>query len=166
MKNNMANKVICHDMNGKIYKIDAKKLTFRPSIYGILIEKGKVLLSKQYDGYDFPGGGSNIYESIEQTLIREFWEETGFKVKNLKIIFVGTSFWYSLQKKRYWNCLLFYFQVKRIGGKLSKENFDDLEKVYADLAEWVDLKKIDKIKFWNSIGDKISVKLIRQAAKL
>ena len=62
-------KIICHDINKKRYEIDSSQLIYRPSVYGVLIEKGKVLLSKQYDGYDFPGGGVamsmyNLDESI------------------------------------------------------------------------------------------------------
>ena len=161
----MSKKVICHGQYGKLYGINADKLTFRPSIYGILIKKNKILLSKQWDGYDFPGGGAEINETIEEALKREFWEETGLKVKSIKIIHVGTSFYYSTERKKYWNCQLFYFLVKKTGGKLSKENFDDKEKEYADMAKWIDIKKIGKIKFYNSIGNKNSVKIIKNALK-
>ena len=155
--------VICHDINGKLYKVDAKKLTFRPSVYGILIEKNKILLSKQYDGYDFPGGGAELYETVEDTVKREFWEETGFKVKPIKLIHAGTSFHYSIVRKKYWNCQMFYFLVKKIGGKLTKVNFDKYEKTYADLAEWIDIKRIKQIKFLNTFGNKNSIKLIKKA---
>jgi 8-oxo-dGTP pyrophosphatase MutT (NUDIX family) len=157
--------VICHDYTGKLYKVSTKKITFRPSIYGILIEKNKVLLSKEFDGYAFPGGGAELHETIEDTLKREFWEETGYKVNPKKLIYAGTSFYYSTFKKEYWNCQLFYFLVKKIGGKLSKENFDEYEKGYADLAEWIDIKKLNKINFINSLGNKNSVKIIKQALK-
>ena len=157
--------VICHDINGKLYKVGAKKLVFRPSIYGILIEKNKVLLSKQWDGYDFPGGGAELHETIDETLKREFWEETGFKVKPGKIIYVSSSFFYALSRKQYWNCQLFYFLVKKIGGKLSKANFDEYEKKYADLAEWINIKKLNQIKFYNSLGNQGSIKIIKQALK-
>ncbi len=162
---NKIKKVVCRDIKGKLYKVDAKKLIFRPSIYGILIEKNKILLSKQWDGYDFPGGGAELYETIDDTLKREFWEETGFKVKRDKIIYVGTSFWYSL-KKLYWNCQLFYFLVKKTGGKLSKKNLDDDEEKYADTAEWIDMKNIGRIKFYNTLGSQGSVKLIKKAIKI
>lgn len=158
-------KVICHDINGKLYKVNAKKLTFRPSIYGILIEKNKILLSKQWNGYDFPGGGAELHETIDDTLKREFWEETGFKVKPGNIIYVGSSLYYSIAKKQYWNCQLFYFLVKRIGGKLSKANFDKFEKKYTDMAEWIEIKKLGRIKFYNSLGNKNSIKIIKQAIK-
>lgn len=157
--------VICHDINGKLYKVDAKKLTFRPSIYGILIEKNKILLSKQWDGYDFPGGGAELHETVEDTLVREFWEETGFRVKKNKLIYTGNSFLYSIVRKKYWNCLLFYFSVKKTGGKLSKENFDEYEKKYADLAEWIDVKKLNQLKFYNFLGTKGSIKIIKEALK-
>ncbi|MDP2736178.1 MAG: NUDIX domain-containing protein [bacterium] len=158
-------KVTCHDINGKLYKVDSKKLLFRPSVYGVLIEKNKVLLSKQWDGYDFPGGGAKLHETIEQTLEREFWEETGLKIKTGKITYVCSSFWYSTIRKKYWNCQLFYFLVKKIGGKLSKENFDGYEKKYLDIAEWVDINKLNKIKFYNSLG-KNSIKIIKEALKI
>ncbi|MBI2459443.1 MAG: NUDIX domain-containing protein [Parcubacteria group bacterium] len=157
--------VVCHDRDGKLYKVEANKLTFRPSIYGILIEKNKVLLSKQWDGYDFPGGGAELHETIEQTLKREFWEETGFKVKSVKIIYVGSSFFNAIFRKKCWNCQLFYFLVKKISGELSKANLDGYERKYADLAEWIDIKKLGKIKFYNSLGNKNSLKIIEQALK-
>lgn len=160
--------VICHDINGKLYKVDAKKLVFRPSIYGILIEKNKVLLSKQRDGYDFPGGGAELHETITDTLKREFWEETGFKVKPVKIIYVGSSFFYPLSRnsdknKTYWNCQLFYFSVKKISGKLSKANFDGYEKKYADLAEWINIRQLGRLKFYNQLGNQDSIKIIKDA---
>lgn len=161
----MSKIVVCHDIHGKLYKVDAKKLIFRPSIYGILIKNHKILLSKQWDGYDFPGGGALIHETIEQTLTREFWEETGLKVKQGKIIYVGTTLYYSIVRKKYWNCQMFYFLVKRIGGRLSKANLDEEEKTYADMAEWIDIKKIGQLKFYNSLGTKNSVKIIKQALK-
>jgi 8-oxo-dGTP pyrophosphatase MutT (NUDIX family) len=162
----MKKQVVCHDMAGRLYKVDSKKLIFRPSIYGILIEKNKILLSKQFDGYDFPGGGAYIHETIEETLKREFWEETGFIVKSKKVIYAGTSLWYSTIRKKYWNCQLIYFSVKKIGGKLSKENLDDEEKKYADLAEWINIKNLNKIKFYNTLGNKGSIKLIKEAVKI
>lgn len=157
--------VTCHDIYGKLYKVASSKLSFRPSVYGILIEKGKILLSKQWDGYDFPGGGAHLHETIEDTLKREFWEETGFKIKPIKLIYTGTSFYYSLVRKNYWNCQLFYFLVKKVGGKLSKAGFDDQEKIYADLAEWISIKDINKIEFRNTFGNRGSKKLIKQVLK-
>jgi len=121
------------------------------------------LLSKQWDGYDFPGGGAELDETINEALKREFWEETGFKVKSNKIVHVGTSLFRSINRKKYWNCQLFYFSVKKTGGRLSKANFDEYEKTYADMAEWIDIKKLGRIKFYNPLGNRGSIKLIIEA---
>ena len=57
------------------------------------------------------------------------------------------------------------FLVKKTGGKLSKKNLDGYEKKYADMAEWINIKKLGKIKFYNSLGNKNSIKIIKAALK-
>lgn len=151
----MKNKIICHDIKNNEFEISTDKLIFRPSVYGILIENNKILLSKQWDGYDFPGGGVNIDETLEKTCTREFFEETGINIKILGPVYCGTSFFHPIysekHKSEYWNCPLVYFLVKKVGGKISKKNFDEEEKQYADIPEWIELDNINKIKYINSI---------------
>ncbi len=163
-KEDMNKKIICHDLDNNEFEIEANKLAFRPSIYGVLIKQHKVLLSKQWDGYDFPGGGVDIQETIEEALKREFFEETGIKVKLLTPIHCETSFFHPSHSKknkdRYWNSPLIYFLVERVGGKISKDNLDKEEQDYADMPEWIDLNKISQIKFYNSID---SNKIIKKA---
>ena len=54
----------------------------RPSVRGIILREGKVLLvhSLKYDYYKFPGGGIEPGEGMEEALGREVREETGFEV--------------------------------------------------------------------------------------
>lgn len=54
----------------------------RPSVRGIVIREGKVLLmhSLKYDYYKFPGGGMEPGEAQADTLLREVAEEAGFRV--------------------------------------------------------------------------------------
>ena len=54
----------------------------RPSVRGIILREGKVLLvhSLKYDYYKFPGGGIEPGEEMEEALGREVREETGFQV--------------------------------------------------------------------------------------
>ena len=149
------NKVACHDIFGNSQDVEVNKLQFRPSVYGLLVEDGKVLLSKQYDGYDFAGGGVELGETMQEALIREFFEETGFEIEVGEPIHCESSFFHPAHSKKhkneFWNCPLLYFTVKRIGGKLSVENFDEEEKEYAEMAEWVELSKIDELRFINSV---------------
>lgn len=158
-------KVICHDIHHNEKEFDSEKLTHRPSVYGILIENNKILLSKQYDGYDFPGGGIHMHETIDQALKREFWEETGINVEPTKLIHCDTSF-FVMRRGNPINATLIYYLCEKISGKLSKDNLDAEEKKYADMPEWIGLKDIGKIKFYNGLerGSTIdSVALIQKA---
>lgn len=155
--------VVCRDIKGNKFKFPAKKLKWRPSVYGVIVENNKVLLSKQWDGYDFPGGGIDLGETIEEALRREVWEETGVKIKIIDVIYSIEDFHKMHSTGRCVHSILVYYLCKKIGGKLSTANFDEHEKKYADMPEWIDLKKAKKIKFYNPID---SVSLIKKALKL
>ena len=54
-------------------------------IYGVCIKDNKVLCIKKVRGpyknrYDLPGGSQKTSEGFTETLVREFLEETGYKV--------------------------------------------------------------------------------------
>lgn len=44
------------------------------------------------DGADLPGGTVEEHESIEQGLVREVFEEIGFKCENLTELYAGTEY--------------------------------------------------------------------------
>lgn len=158
----MKKNIICYDINGEKHDVDVDQLVFRPSVYGILIEDGKILLSKQWDGYDFPGGAIEIDETVDEALEREFWEETGVCVKRGEIVACESSFFITPYTDKKTNGLLVYYLVERVGGELSMDNFDEHEKKYAGMPEWIDLKKIKNIKFYNSVD---SISIIGEAKK-
>lgn len=169
-KNSMAQKktVLVHDIHDKEREVSIEELTFRPSVYGIAFAGDKVLLSRQWDGYDLPGGGVELGETLAEAVKREFWEETGFKIEVVMPVYCGTSFfcWPSVSAERpegLWNCPLTYFLCRVVGGELSDENFEASERSYINLAEWVSLDKIDQLKFYNSIN---SPEVIRRAFEL
>ena len=156
-------KVIGKDLNGNRVELKVKDLIFRPSVYGILIEGSKILLSPQWDGYDFPGGGIDIDEKIDEALEREFYEETGLRVKRKEVIACEQSFFFAKWRKEKWNNIVIYYLCKKTGGKLSIKNFDEHEKQYAKLAEWIDITDIEKIKFYNPVD---SVAIIKKAFEM
>jgi 8-oxo-dGTP pyrophosphatase MutT (NUDIX family) len=164
MKNKKsARRVICTDIKGKKFKVKISNLTFRPSVYAVIIERGKILLSRQWDGFDFPGGGVDLGENIKKALAREVWEETGIKIAIGRIVFCNDSFFKLPLSGEYVQSILIYYLCKKIGGRLSVKNLCEDEKNYADYPEWIDLKKIKKIKFCNSIN---SLGVIKEALAL
>lgn len=159
----MEKEIVCTDLNGNTVSAPLSKLTFRPSVYGVMIEDGKILLSKQWDGYDFPGGGIDLGESINDALKREVKEETGVDVEIGRIVACENSFFKFRFEDKCVQAIWMFYLCKRVGGELTTEFFDEHEKEYADMPEWISLDDIDKIKFYNSAD---SLKIIKDAIEL
>lgn len=72
----------CVTHYGKTKQVPKDRLTFRPSVYGIVVNDGKVLLldTVHTGTYSLPGGGIEIGETLEIALKREVWEETGIEI--------------------------------------------------------------------------------------
>jgi 8-oxo-dGTP pyrophosphatase MutT (NUDIX family) len=66
---------------------DGATKRFRPSAKGVVVVDGRLLVTRNQtpadpgpDWYIFPGGGQNLGETLEATLVREVREETGIEV--------------------------------------------------------------------------------------
>jgi 8-oxo-dGTP diphosphatase len=144
--------ITCIDIHGKKFDVPVNQLKWRPSVYGIVLKDESVLLSKQFDGYDLPGGGLDLGESPEAGVIREVKEETGVDVQNPKLVGLENSFFQSSHAEdASYQSLLLYFVCDFLGGQLSKEGFDEYEKQYADMAEWVPLNGVDKLNLASTV---------------
>lgn len=142
---------------------DVDQLKFRPGVYGAIVKDGKILLSRQWDGYDFPGGGVNLGEKIEAALVREIKEETGFDVVPRELIACVDDFHKMFFSENFVHSILIYYSCEIIGGELSKDNFDknQFEDKYMEMAEWVDLCDLSKIKFFDPAG-KVKARLLEK----
>ncbi len=149
--------ITARDVKGNTYEVPVEDLKFRPAVYAVIIQGGKILLSKEWDGYDFPGGGIKLGEHIEDALVREVKEETGFDVKIGKLLHCQDSFFKTVANGKYVHSILLYYTATIIGGTASIEGIEGSEHNYMGLPEWIDLAKIREIKFHNGIN---SVKLI------
>jgi len=140
--------VTTRDVHGKEYEVPASELRWRLSAYGIVIKDGAILLSKQYDSYDLPGGGVDLGETPEEGVIREVKEETGLDVKSPKLITGTTSFytWPDPVNPEHYESIMLYYTCEFVGGEFSMEGFDEDEKIYADMPEWVPLERLKDIK--------------------
>ena len=156
--------VVCVNEQGE--RVDARKesLEFRPSVYGVVIRDGAVLLSAQWDGYDFPGGAVEKGETLEEALVREVKEETGVMIAKGDLLYMTEQFFVHPVSKKCFHAILFYYKCEYAGGDISTDNFTAEEASYIKPAEWVPLEKVDqKLKFYNPTD---SVALIGLAAAL
>jgi 8-oxo-dGTP pyrophosphatase MutT (NUDIX family) len=150
-------KVTAHDLDGKLYEVDSTELSFRPALYGVIIQDGKVLLSKQWDGYDFPGGAIELGESLAEALEREVKEETGLEVKVSDVttpLHAEDSFFKMPYKGNFVHSVHMYYLCEVVGGKLSTEFFDEHEQEYAAMPEWIEIAQLDKIKMCSAVDIK------------
>lgn len=70
----------------------AENHTIRITAKALIIHDGKVLLNHGHwyhgDAYDLPGGGQHKFETMEEALVREVLEETGYTVRPIRLIAV------------------------------------------------------------------------------
>ncbi len=72
--------ITCIDKDKNTYEVPLSEFVWRPSTYAIIIEDDKILLVPVWDGYDLPGGGIELGETVEEGCTREVKEETGMDV--------------------------------------------------------------------------------------
>jgi len=150
----MTKTTTCIDIYGKEFQVPAENLAWRPSVYGIVIKDGNILLSKQFgDRYDLPGGGLDLGETPEEGVIREVKEETGIDVKNPRLVGFENSYFQSSHSKenKSYHCIMLYFMCEYSGGELSTDGFDEDELAYAELAEWTPVEQLDTLELASTV---------------
>lgn len=145
-------KINTYDVYNNKYISDVDKLNLSVHIYGIAIENEKILISPQYDGYDFPGGTAEKGENHIETLIREFKEETGYLVEPIKLLNVYTSFFHHQKRNKDYQSYLIYYLVKIVDGEISNEGFDEDEKEYAKTAKWININELKNMRHVSTIN--------------
>ena len=154
-------KVVCRDKDQNKIEVAIEDLEFRPSVYGIIFneDKTKILLSKQWDGYDYPGGGIKKGERIQEALEREIYEEVGVKIStnNIKLVECTDDFYISKKGKALHSILLFYV-IDKFEGKPNIKNIVKSEANYISGFEWVRIGNAKNIKWYNPMNNEQLVK--------
>ncbi len=106
-------------MTDILFKTDDFIFSYRAA--GICIQNGKVLLQKTSDdeGFAFPGGHVAFGETNEETLIREFKEETGAYISVGELKWVAEIFFPWGEKPCHQICL--YYEITITGGDIPFE---------------------------------------------
>ncbi len=126
----------------KNYKEDASVFK-RTAVRGIIKRNNNYLvIYSDYGDYKFPGGGMEEGETLEETLIREVKEETGYNVINGSITECIEVF--EKRKGEYEDIMEMksYYFLCDVEDDAGNRNLDDYEKEYNYQVEWLPLEEI------------------------
>ncbi|MFA7314853.1 MAG: NUDIX domain-containing protein [Candidatus Magasanikbacteria bacterium] len=137
------------DKDGNKIEMNIDELFFRPAVYGIVFRDKEVLMFNQNFGYTLPGGGVDIGETLEEALVREMKEETGYSVKIINIVEVKTNFFKLPGSNKNCQTIRMFFLCKIISNEILEIKLEKTEIAFNSKPEWVNLDNLDKIK----IGD-------------
>lgn len=109
---------------------------FSYRVGGILIKENKILLTKDLNGYTIPGGHVQFGETSEQTVVREFKEESNLDVFSKEVLAVYENFWEWNKKKCHQICIFHLLGLKneKQTVKIGKED-EDKEFVWLELGK-------------------------------
>lgn len=104
--------ITCRDIYGNTISIPLKKMIFRNSVYGLILNEDKLLVvrTRSTGLYAFPGGGIELGEPIADALHREIREETGINIEMGALATLTEDFfYYNPGDEAYHAMLLFYW---------------------------------------------------------
>jgi 8-oxo-dGTP diphosphatase len=140
---------------------------FNIRVYGILIDKGAVLVSDEYIKRNkitkFPGGGLEFGEGTKDCLIREFKEELNLDIE-IADHFYTTDFFVTSAFDTKSQVISIYYTVKALGEldfKVSEQPHNYEKKEGAQAFRWIKLDELKESDFTLIIDRKVAELLIR-----
>jgi 8-oxo-dGTP diphosphatase len=156
--------VTCTNARGESVEAPVDTLEFRPSVYGVIIKDDAVLLTGQWDGYDFPGGGVEKGEMLEDALVREVREETAITVRKGDMLYMHQGFFVHPVTKKCYNSMLFFYKCDYVSGDIADYVRGEHEHDYNKPPVWMPLEQFTTdLKMYNPID---SVALVGLAKAL
>lgn len=108
-------KIKFKDLEGNEHELsESKEKIVRIGCYGIIKnndDKYLMIVTNKNKGWEFPGGGCNFLESLQECVVREVKEETGYGVELIQEQPMHTiqHFVYSRKRNQFWKKIDFLF---------------------------------------------------------
>ncbi len=155
--------IAVQDINKNTYFVPIDELSWRPSVYAIIIKNGAILLSKENNTYSLPGGGVVLGESLAAALEREVKEETGVNIRNIRPLSFASTFFAlddypKTEHKQYIQSIQLFFTADYEFGDISLDFEAENERGCHAMAEWVQLNAIGDIAITSNYDWRVMLK--------
>lgn len=114
-------------------RLEGEKYDFRETCFGICLKNNKMLLVKKKGQYSFIGGGIEENETYEECLKREFIEESGFEILDIKPFITIDCFWLAGGKWPLESLANFY--IVKVGNKICEPTEEGHESEEVNISE-------------------------------
>ena len=137
----------CLSIYDNLTLVPKEKLTFRPAVYAIIVNDGKILLVhlRCRDKFCLPGGGVELGERVQEALRREVREETGIAIEIEQFAFFSERFLYLDPSDEAFHTLSLFFVCRPETTKLISDDQVDDSKV--EKPRWIELDSLSPERF-------------------
>jgi len=137
------------DANQNPYELPPnEKIFWRISGYSLVQLKDKILMvvPTWNTMWELPGGGVEETESVSNGIMRECYEETGYKIKLLPgaPFYVGERNFYHRHTKKFFHSLILVYRAKMTSKKQNVQVVNTKDGNEIQKIEWVALSKLNK----------------------
>lgn len=119
----------------------------RVGAYALIFDGDRVLLSwlavlptQEVAAWTLPGGGVEFGEQLESAVVREVFEETGYKVELDGYLTSHSFAQYATEDRRPFSSVRVIFTAHIVGGSLGTVEVDGS----TERAEWIHLDRLDE----------------------
>ncbi len=139
--------VECFTLYNERKLVPRDKLSFRPSVYGIVLHENRVLLItvRSSGKLGLPGGAIELGERIEDALKREIREETGIEIAVERFARFAESFFYYDPLDQGMHSFLFYYICRPLTLDLAKD--DQIDDAEASQVHWLPVDQLRRDDF-------------------
>jgi 8-oxo-dGTP diphosphatase len=132
----------CRDIFGNTVDLPLEKMIFRNSVYGLILNEGKLLLvrTRSTGLYAFPGGGIELGEPLAEALHREIREETGIRVEMGELATLSEDFFYYNPADEAYHALLLFYWCKPLSTTLLNDG--DVYDEESEAPRWVPISDL------------------------